>query len=108
MSSDAEAANARLATKRLRADIHRIITRWDPLSLKGLRGADRTYDTAVGPLLILVKRGEDKMVIARKLADLMEAEWGLPRDNAKCVAVAGKLHGLGEMYRGEAPGPEGA
>jgi hypothetical protein len=97
----ARAANERLATKRLRADINAILMRWDPLSLKGLRGFDRAYEAALNPLLIMVKKDADKMEIARKLAEFLKDEWRLPPNNAKCVEIATKIHGLGAMFRGE-------
>jgi hypothetical protein len=101
--SDQEAVNNRLATKMMRVDIHRILVRWDPMGLKGLRGAEKEYDRFVGPLLVMVKKGEDKMVIARHLADLLRNEWRMPENNAKCVEIASKMHNVGALYRGEIP-----
>jgi len=101
--SDA-AANDRLATRMMRVDINRILTRWDPMCLKGLRGADRAYEDCVNDLLPPVKKGADKMELARILAALMRDKWRLPPDNAKCVEVAGRLHSIGAHYRGETTG----
>lgn len=98
-----QAANDRLATKRIRLDINAVLVRWDPLCLKGLRGGDRAYEAQVGPLLLLVKRGAGEMEIARFLVDLMKTEWRLPPDNAKCVEVARKLRNVGAVFRGESP-----
>lgn len=77
------------------------MVRWDPLALRGLSGADRAYEAYLNDLLIMVKKGRDKMEIARHLATLMREEWGLPEDNARCVDTAGKLYGIGARYRGE-------
>lgn len=98
-----QAANDRLATKRIRMDINAVLVRWDPLCLKGLRGSDRAYEGQVGPLLLMVKRGAGEMEIARYLVDMMRDEWRLPPDNAKCVEVARKLRNIGALFRGEAP-----
>jgi len=101
MSEDIERSNNRIATKRLGMDIQRLLVKWDPLCLKGLRGADREYDQYVGPLLIMVKKGAETMEIARYLSNLLTREWGLPPNNAKCVDVAQKIHNAGALMRGE-------
>lgn len=98
-----QAANDRLATKRMRLDINAVLVRWDPLCLKGLRGGDRAYEGQVGPLLLLVKRGAGEMEIARFLVDVMRDEWRLPPDNARCVEVARRLRNIGAVWRGEDP-----
>lgn len=102
MSEDQEAINNRLATKRIGADVLRVLVRWDPLSLKGLRGADREYEKYVPALVIMVKKGAETMEIARHLSDLLTKEWGLPPNNAKCVEVAGKVFNAGAIARGDA------
>ncbi len=101
MSEDQEASNNRIATKKMGLDIHRVLVRWDPLCLKGLRGAEREYDQYVGPLVILVKKGAEPMEIARHLSDLLTREWGLPPNNARCVDVAQKVYNAGALMRGE-------
>ncbi len=101
MTEDQEASNNRVATKRMGMDIHRVLARWDPLSLKGLRGAEREYDQYVGPLVIMVKKGAEPMEIARHLSHLLTGVWGLPTNNAKCVEIAQKIHNAGALMRGE-------
>lgn len=105
MSDDA--ANNRLALKRIRADINRILGAWDPLALRGLRNGLREYEQYSGPLAIMSKKGEDAMAIARHLEDLLTREWGLPSDRARCVEVARKIYNAGAIFRGEPPLKEG-
>jgi hypothetical protein len=99
-----EAINNRLALKQMRLDISRVLVRWDPLCVKGLRGAERQYDSAVGPLSLMAKQGVEKMTIAREIARIMREEWRLPADNAKCVDIAAKIASIGAHYRGEPAG----
>ena len=99
MSDDA--ANNRLAARMMRGDIHRILARWDPMCLKGLRDSGRAYEEYVNDLYPMIKKGAEKMEVARKLAELMRDKMRLPADNAKCIEVAGRLHSIGAHYRGE-------
>ncbi|MBI5155241.1 hypothetical protein HZA57_08385 [Candidatus Poribacteria bacterium] len=94
-------SNDKLATKMIRMDINRVLQRWDPLCLKGLPGADRAYEPFINDLLIMVKKGTEQMAIARHLSDLLTRTWKLPANNKQCVEVAGKLHNIGAMFRGE-------
>jgi len=96
-----EATNNRLALKQMRLDISRVLVRWDPLCVKGLRGAERQYDSAVGPLSIMARKGEEKMTIAREIARIMREEWRLPPQNEKCVEIAAKIESIGAHYRGD-------
>jgi hypothetical protein len=98
-----EAINNRMAMKQMRLDISRVLVRWDPLCVKGLRGAERQYDAAVGPLSLMAKQGVEKMTIAREIVRIMREEWRLPPDNAKCVEVAAKIESIGAHYRGASP-----
>jgi len=99
-----QAANNRIATKQMRVDIHRVLVRWDPLSLKGLRGAEKEYEPFVGELLLMVKRDAGEMEIARHLADVMKNQWRLPADNKRCVEAAKKLKNIGAIYMGGGKG----
>ncbi|MDK2972109.1 MAG: hypothetical protein PWP23_1864 [Candidatus Sumerlaeota bacterium] len=103
MSDDAQATNDKLAKKAIRAEINRILVRWDPLHLKGLRGADRAYEEFVAPLFVLAIKREDYMVIARHLDELMTTTWRMPRDKEACVANARKIYNTAAIFRGEEP-----
>ncbi|MBX3730546.1 MAG: hypothetical protein KF858_15315 [Candidatus Sumerlaeia bacterium] len=103
MSDDPQATNEKLARKAIRAEINRILVRWDPLHLRGLPRADRAYEEFVGPLSVLAIKGENYMTIARQLDELMTATWRLPRDKETCVAQARKIYNAAALFRGEAP-----
>lgn len=103
MTDDAQAANEKLAKKAIRAEINRILVRWDPLHLKGLRGADRAYEEHVGPLFLLAIKKEDPMTIARHLDELMTGVWKMPRNKEACVANARKIYNAAAIFRGEEP-----
>jgi hypothetical protein len=97
-SLNAEERNARLAMKAIRGEIKRVLDSWDPLYLRGLPGFQQEYHPFVGPLSVLVRKGAEKMEIARHLRKLMMEEWKLPEDRAKCVEVAEKIYRVGTLF----------
>ena len=102
MDEQAE-ANARLATKQIRMEINRLLLKWDPLCVKGLRGADRQYESEIAPLLILVKKGANYMEIARHLHSTLTKTWKMPENKPMCVELGKKMYNIGALYRGEEP-----
>ena len=98
-----QAANERLATKRMRIDVNRILLGWDPLCVKGLRGGEREYEPFAGPLVVMVKKNEDPMAIARRLEEIATQEWRVPVTFEKCYTIAKKIYNVGALYRGEDP-----
>ncbi len=98
-----ELANARMATKQIRLEINRLLVRWDPLCMKGLRGGEREYEEQIPALLIMVKKGAKYMEIARHLDKVLTETWRLPRNKEKCVDLGKKIYNIGALYRGEEP-----
>lgn len=81
----------------IRKEIKRLLDQWDPLSLRGLPGFHTEYDSYVGPISVMVRKGAEPMEIARHLDRLVREEWGLPPSNEKCVKLAEKIHRCGHM-----------
>jgi len=98
---DQQKANDRMANKQIRADINRLLLSWDPLCVKGLRGADRQYEPQIPDLFVMIKKGAKYMEIARHLDKLLTQEWQLPRDKEKCVELGKKMYNIGAIYRGD-------
>ncbi len=86
--------------KAIRGEIKRVLDSWDPLFLKGLRGFHTEYNPYVGPLSVMVRKGAEPMEIARHLLKLMNEEWKIPEDRAKCLEVAEKIYRTGSFLRG--------
>lgn len=92
---DNEETNARMAMKRIRVEIKRIVDRWDPLSLRGLPGFSMEYNEIVGPISVLVRKRASIDDIQRHLDRLMANEWNLPPNQTKTRQMAEKMHRTG-------------
>ncbi|MCC5876342.1 MAG: hypothetical protein JJU11_09015 [Candidatus Sumerlaeia bacterium] len=92
---ESEETNARMAMKRIRVEIKRIVDRWDPICLRGLPGFSMEYNEVVGPISVLVRKRASVEDIQRHLDRLMANEWNLPPDQATTRQIAEKMHRTG-------------
>ena len=92
-----EETNARLAMKRIRQEIKRIVDKWDPLSLKGLPGFVNEYNDVVGPISVLVRKRAPVEEIARHLDRLVADQWQLPPSPSKTRELAEKMQRTGSF-----------
>lgn len=94
-NENAQENNARMAMKRIRVEIKRIVDRWDPLALRGLPGFANEYNEVVGPISVLVRKRASEEEIARHLDRLMAEQWNLPPNPAHSRDIAAKMHRTG-------------
>lgn len=94
-SEEAGENNAKMAMKRIRVEIKRIVDKWDPLALRGLPGFANEYNEVFGPISVMVRKRAGEEEIARHLDRLLSDEWNLPPNSAQTREIAAKMHRTG-------------
>lgn len=97
MADSTEDENNRQAFRRIRMDVAVVFLEWDPLSLRGVRGFQSSYDEHVGPVAAMVKRRLPVEEIAAYLDRLVSGQWGFPPMRDRTRKAAEKMRRAGDF-----------
>jgi hypothetical protein len=71
-------------------------TKWDPIGVSNVTHAQDEYDSYVGSILTLIRRGADVVAIRDRLLEIETLAMGLPGDKNRATAVAVALREIQE------------